>query len=172
MNRKKKISIWSPLRYTNYGDDLQAIIFGLYIKSLGWDVKLFQLDEELSSLYDLEIASTVNELCKDINLCIIAGGALLTPVMLHKRILHKVSYLYEQDFKDLVQAIKKYNTKFCALSIGGDGNTRIPFLYFSRHRIRFFKSDNFLNGTVRLEGDVSQMEKFGKSFKYFPDYLL
>jgi len=114
---KNKIVIWSPLRYTNYGDDLQAIVFALYIKSLGWGVKLFQLDENLSSLYNVEIAPNVDELCKDVNLCIIAGGGLLTPLLLPKRILVKGYAEYEQDFKNLNTAIKKYNTKFCAISI-------------------------------------------------------
>lgn len=169
---KKTISIWAPLRYTNYGDDLQAIVFAKYIQSLGYEVKVFQMEESLARMYSLNVAQTVDELCKDVKLCIIAGGALLTPFLLHKRILNRSAAEYEQDFKDLNSAIKKYDTKFCAISMGGDGLTRSVFLYYSRHRISFFKSPNFLNGTVRLEGDVAQMQKFGKEFTYIPDCLL
>src|SRR6185295_7955771 len=30
----------------------------------------------------------------------------------------------------------------------------------------------FLDGTVRLAGDIEQMKKFGKNFKFIPDCLL
>jgi hypothetical protein len=168
----KKIAIWSPLRYANYGDDLQAIVFGLYVKSLGYEVILYQLDQDLAKQYDFDVANTVDELCKDVNLCIIAGGALLTPFILPKRILNRSAAEYEQDFKDLYKAVEKYNTKFCAISIGGDGIERNPSIYYSKHRINFFKSPNFLNGTVRLVGDIKQMKKFNKDFIYIPDCLL
>jgi len=169
---KKKIAIWSPLRYANYGDDLQAIVFARYINTLGYEVKLYQLEENLSKEFDLESAGTIEELCKDVNLCVIAGGALLTPFHLPKRIFNKSAAEYERDFGELNQAIKKYNTKFCAISMGGDGKLRNPLLYYSKHRINFFKSPNFVDGTVRLKGDVDQMTKFGKNFIYQPDCLL
>ncbi len=44
----KKIAIWAPLRYANYGDDMQAIVFGIFLKDLGYSVKLYQLDKSLS----------------------------------------------------------------------------------------------------------------------------
>ena len=45
---KKKIAIWAPLRYANYGDDMQAIAFAKFLQRLEYDVKLFQLDKELA----------------------------------------------------------------------------------------------------------------------------
>ncbi len=169
---KNKIAIWAPLRYTNYGDDLQAIVFAKYIQSLGYEVILYQLDEELSKEFNLTSVDTVDELCNDVKLCIIAGGALLTPFHLIKRILNKSAAEYETDFKNLNLAIQKYKTKFCAISMGGDGELRDPKKYYSKHRINFFKSPNFIEGTVRLKGDVEQMKKFGKNFIYIPDCLL
>lgn len=168
----KKIAIWAPLRYANYGDDMQAIAFALFIKQLGYDVKLFQLEEELSKIYGLESVSTVDDLCKGVNLCVIAGGALLTPFNLPKRLLNKAAVEYERDFKDLYEATRKYKTlKFCAVSMGGDGLLRSPWMWYSKSRIKFFKCDSFINGTVRLSGDVLQMAKFGKDFKFYPDML-
>ncbi|KAA6333312.1 hypothetical protein EZS27_018258 [termite gut metagenome] len=167
----KKVAIWAPLRYANYGDDLQAIIMAKYIKSLGYQVKLFQLEASLAKQYNMESVATVDALCMDINLCIIAGGGLLTPYSFPKRILQKTVREYEQDFKDLFIAAKKYDVKFCAISIGGDGKERIPCKYYSQHRIKFFRSSYFINGTVRLFGDVQQMKKFEKDFIYYPDML-
>lgn len=168
----KTIAIWAPLRYANYGDDMQAIAVALLLKRNGYNVKLFQLDNSLAKSYNLNSVSTVEELCKDINLCIIAGGALLTPLNIAKRWLHPTYREYEKDFRDLYQATLKYDIKFCAISIGGDGMIRNPILFYGNGRRKLFNSTSFLDGTVRLEGDVAQMKKaFGKSFTYFPDML-
>ncbi len=169
---KDIIAIWAPLRYANFGDDLQAIVFAYFIRSIGYKVKVFQMDEELANVYGLDSANTVDELCQNSKLCIIAGGALLTPFSLLHRILSKSAYEYEKDFKDLHNAGKKYGTKFCAISMGGDGKIRNPYLSYSINRIKFFRSPFFLDGTVRLTGDLLQMKKFGKEFKYYPDCLL
>ncbi len=169
----QKVAIWAPLRYSNIGDDMQAIAFANYIKFLGYEVKLFQLDASLAKIYGVESASTVDELCKDVNLCVIAGGALLTPFIWYKRLLAKQAREYENDFRDLYNATKKYpNLKFCALSMGGDGMVKNPKKWYSQWRIKFFSSKAFLDGTVRLSGDVEQMKQaFNKNFVYYPDML-
>lgn len=173
MQKGKTISIWAPLRYANVGDDMQAIAFAIHIKRLGYDVKLYQLDEELAQLYDLTSVKTIDDLCRNVNLVLIAGGALLTPFRWYKRILNKAAREYEADFKDLYNATIKYpNTKFCAISMGGDGQIRDPKTWYSRWRIAFLRSDSFINGTVRLKGDVEQMKKaFDKDFEYHADML-
>lgn len=168
---KKKVAIWAPLRYANYGDDLQAIAFAQLIKGMGYEVKLYQLEDSLASTYGVESVADIDSLCKDVNLCIIAGGALLTPFSWLKRHIHKVSIEYEQDFKDLFRASLKYPIKFCAISMGGDGELRVPSKWYSKYRIKFFESESFINGTVRLAGDVEQMKKLGKEFIYYPDML-
>ncbi len=152
---------------------MQAIAFAKHIQKQGYEVKLFQLDEELAKLYQLESVSTVNELCKDVNLVVIAGGALLTPFKWYKRILNKAAREYETDFKNLFLATNKYpNVKFCAISMGGDGQVKKPETWFSRWRIKFFRSPAFVDGTVRLVGDVVQMKQaFGKNFIYHADML-
>lgn len=166
------ISIWAPLRYANYGDDMQAIAFAQLIKNMGHDVKVFQLEESLAQIYTLKVAQTVDDLCKDVNLVIIAGGALLTSFKWYKRILNKAAREYEADFKNLFYAIQKYpNVRFCAISFGGDGKVKQPEQWFSKWRINFLKSSSFINGTVRLEGDVDMMKVFGKDMIYFPDML-
>lgn len=169
----KKVAIWAPLRYANIGDDMQAIAFAKHIQKLGYSLKLFQLDEELASLYDIEAAPTVESLCKDVNLVVIAGGALLTPFIWYKRLLSKQAREYENDFRDLYKASQKNSSlKFCAISMGGDGEVKEPAKWYSHWRSDFFSSPAFINGTVRLEGDVAQMKHaFGKEFVYHADML-
>lgn len=170
---KKSVSIWAPLRYANYGDDMQAIAFAIMIKQMGYEVRVFQLEDSLAKKYDLQSVSTVDELCSGVNLVVIAGGALLTPFRWYKRLLNRAAREYEADFKDLYSATKRYpNVKFCAISIGGDGEVKDPNIWYSKWRIRFFNSEAFIDGTVRLEGDVRQMKyAFGKDFVYYPDML-
>lgn len=168
----KTIAIWSPLRYANYGDDMQAVAFAKFLRELGHQVKLYQLDEELAQLYQMESCPTIDELCKGVNLVIIAGGALLAPNSWYKRLLHRTSRLYERDFGDLLKAEKKYpNVKFCAISFGGDGKVMDAVKWLGKNRAGFLSSDAFLNGTVRLEGDVAMMKTLGKDVTYYADML-
>ncbi|MEO6328439.1 MAG: hypothetical protein ABIO55_05885, partial [Ginsengibacter sp.] len=169
----KKIAVWGNNRYSNYGDDLQTLVFALHIKNMGHKPIVFQLEKEIADKFGLEVADNLDELFQDVHLCIIAGGALLTPFNFVRRMLQKAAIEYEADFRNLTLAIKKYpEVKVCAISIGGDGETRQPEKYYSRHRISFFSSPQFLDGTVRLTGDIEQMKKFGKNFKFIPDCLL
>lgn len=171
MDMAKTVGIWAPLRYANYGDDMQAIAFAVMIKEMGHKVKVFQLEESLSHAYGLEIASDVHQLCKDVNLVIIAGGALLTPFSWYKRILNRTSREYEADFRDLYQATFIYpHVRFCAISFGGEGRI-VDEKMFGKGRKNFFRSDNFLDGTVRLKGDVDMMKIFGKNMVYYADML-
>jgi hypothetical protein len=166
-----KVAVWGPNRWCNFGDDLQSVVFALHLKSLGYEPVVFQLDRGIADEHNLTVADTVDELLADVRLCVIAGGALLTPLHPGKRWLKDDFRQYEQDFKDLHRGAKKYGTKFCAISMGGDGKTRNTAFWYSRFRNRFFRSEYFLNGTVRLKGDVEQMLRFGKQFNYFPDCL-
>lgn len=167
----KTVAIWSSLKFTNYGDDLQALAYAKYIKDLGYNVKIFQLDKGLAKMNGFESVDTVDELCKDVKLCIIAGGGLLSPFNILRRTLNRSYAEWELMFKELYRATLEYGTYFCAISMGGDGKLRSPKIYYGKWRNKLFASSHFLNGTVRLAGDVEQMKKFGKEFAYYPDML-
>lgn len=150
---------------------MQAIAFAILIKNMGYRVKVFQLEETLAEEYGLNIAPNVNALCENVNLVIIAGGALLTPFSWIKSVFNKPSREYENDFKELYQATKKFpDVKFCAISFGGEGRI-VEERRFGKGRRNFFRTDNFLNGTVRLAGDVEMMKVFGKNMLYYADML-
>lgn len=172
MGERKKVAIWSSLKFTNYGDDLQALAYAMFLQKEGYDVKLYQLDKGLAEMYSVETVDSIDDLCKDVNLCIIAGGGLLSPFDPIRRRLNSAYAEWELMFKDLYRVSGQYGTKFCAISMGGDGKIHNPRIFYGKWRRKFFASPNFLNGAVRLEGDVEQMKKqYGKDFKYFPDML-
>ena len=122
----KQVAVWGPNRWCNFGDDLQSIVFALHIRSLGYEPIVFQLDESVAEEYDLTVADTVDELLSEVKLCIIAGGALLTPLHPLKQLLKKDFRMYEKDFGELHRGAKKYGTKFCAISMGVMGKHAIP----------------------------------------------
>jgi hypothetical protein len=146
-------------------------VYALHIRSLGYTPIVYKLDRKIADEYGFETADTMDELVRNVKLCIIAGGALLKPLVFYKRWLKKDFIEFENDFRRMHEAGKKYSVKFCAISMGGDGKTRSLSKYFSKYRRDFFSSEYFLDGTVRLEGDVLQMKQFGKKFTYIPDCL-
>ena len=168
---KKTVAIWSSLKFTNYGDDLQALAYAKHIRSLGYNVRIFQLDKGLAKMNGFESVDTIDELCNGVKLCIIAGGGLLSPFNFLRRTLNRNYAECELMFKELYRATVEYGTKFCAISMGGDGKARSPKPYYGKWRNKLFSSPNFLDGTVRLAGDVEQMKKFGKDFMHYPDML-
>lgn len=59
---KKTVAIWSSLKFTNYGDDLQALAYAKHIRSLGYNVRIFQLDKGLAKMNGFESVDTIDEL--------------------------------------------------------------------------------------------------------------
>ncbi len=168
----KTVSIWAPLRFVNYGDDMQAIAFALHIKKMGYQVKVFLLEESLARKYDLISVDTCDELFKDVNLCIIAGGSHMVPLIPPKQWLSSSYRRYELDFVEIVRSMRKFpQLKICPLSIGGDGKQHWPLWYYGLGRYILFHSEHFIDGTVRLEGDIAQMAKMGRKMEYYPDML-
>ena len=173
MDRQQKtVAVWSLLRFMNYGDDMQAIALALHIKEIGYNVKLFQLEEGLARSYSLISVRTCEELLSGVNLCIIAGGALMVPYNPIEQWLSSSNRRFEFDILDIVKEIRKIpNLYIYPLSIGGDGKQHCSWWYYGIGRNLLFRSKQFLNGTVRLDGDVSQMKRIGNAMKFFPDML-
>ncbi len=167
----KKVAVWGPNRYCNFGDDLQSVVFALHIRSLGYEPIVYQLEEGVAAEHGFAVANTEDELLKDVKLCIIAGGCLLGARNPAMRLIHTGARRYANDFRRLYHSAKKHNAHVCAISMGGDGKTRNRWFWYDLSRNLFFASKYFLDGTVRLKGDVNQMKQFGKEFKYFPDCL-
>lgn len=168
----KTVAIWAPLRFVNYGDDMQAIAFALHIKKQGYNVRIFMLEESLAKKYDFETVNNCNDLFHNVNVCIIAGGAVMVPLNPIKQWLSPSERRYELDFIDINRAIKKNpQIIICPISIGGDGKQHWPLWYYGIGRYKLFRSKQFIDGTLRLEGDVAQMRRMGREMKYYPDML-
>jgi len=167
----KKVAVWGPNRWCNFGDDLQSVVFALHLKSLGYEPVVYMLDSAVADEHDIAVANTIDELLEGASLCVVAGGAMLTPVLPPARIIVPMRRRWQRDITELHRGAKKHNCKVCAISTGGDGKTRNRWFWYDLPRNLFFPSEYFINGTVRLKGDIAQMRSFGKEFGYFPDCL-
>lgn len=167
----KRVAVWGPNRWCNFGDDLQSVVYALHLRSIGYEPVVFMLDRRIAEEHQLEVADSPDELLKNAVFCVIAGGALLTPASPPKQLLLKMRRRYARDIYELHRAAKKYDVRVCAMSMGGDGKTRNRWFWYDLPRNLFFQSEYFIDGTVRLAGDVEQMKNFGKHFIHIPDCL-
>lgn len=169
----KTIAIWAPLKYANYGDDLQAILLEDVIRKAGYETIVFQLDIHLAQQYNITSAHSEDDLLRNASICIIAGGSFLMPINPIKRWLHKDYREIENSYIKLYKKCLKYNVPLLPISIGGDGKCHKLFWKIPLSRYHIIKSDIFLNGTVRLKDDLKYLnDKTKKNFIYYPDMLL
>ncbi|MGB6297953.1 MAG: polysaccharide pyruvyl transferase family protein [Rivularia sp. (in: cyanobacteria)] len=156
-----KIAIWGSYNYGNYGDDIMAIQFAKYLKSLNVEPIVYRLDKQLAQRYQLQTTDSLNELLSDAKFCIIGGGGFL---------VENFSAPFEEDFRRLHQVSIEKNCPVYPLTIGGEGLGKNASLSYWRRE--FFRGDMCQSCTVRLESDKALINHFGKEAFYYPDMLL
>ena len=156
-----KIAIWGSYNYGNYGDDIMAVQFAKYLKSLNAKPIVYRLDKQLAKRYQLEATDSLNELLSDAKFCIIGGGGFL---------VENFSAPFEEDFRCLHQASIEKNCPVYPLTIGGEGFGKNASLSYWRRE--FFQGNMCQSCTVRLESDKVLINHFGKEAFYYPDVLL
>lgn len=156
-----KIAIWGSYNYGNYGDDIMAVQFAKYLKSLNVEPVVYRLDKQLAKRYQLQTTDSLDELLSDAKFCIIGGGGFL---------VENFSAPFEEDFHRLHQVSIEKNCPVYPISIGGEGLGKNASLSYWRRE--FFQGDMCQSCTVRLESDKSLINYFGKEVFYYPDVLL
>ncbi|MDY6901820.1 MAG: polysaccharide pyruvyl transferase family protein, partial [Cyanobacteriota bacterium] len=158
---KMKVAIWGSYNYGNYGDDIMAVQFAKYLKSLNVEPVIYRLDEKLAKRYQLQTTESLNELLSDAEFCIIGGGGFL---------VENFSAPFEEDFRQLHKASIDKNCPVYPISIGGEGLGENASLSYWRRE--FFQGDMCQSCSVRLESDKALFNYFGKEVFYYPDVLL
>lgn len=156
-----KIAIWGSYNYGNYGDDIMAIQFAKYLKSLNVEPVVYRLDKQLAKRYQLKTTDSLNELLSNAEFCIIGGGGFL---------VENFSAPFEEDFRQLHKVSIEKNCPVYPISIGGEGLGENASL--SHWRQQFFQGDMCQSCSVRLESDKALFKHFGKEVFYYPDVLL
>ncbi|MEO1373330.1 MAG: polysaccharide pyruvyl transferase family protein [Cyanobacteria bacterium J06635_10] len=156
-----KVAIWGSYNYGNYGDDIMAVQFAKYLKSLGAEPVVYRLDKQLAKRYQIQTTDSLDQLLTNAEFCIIGGGGFL---------VENFSAPFEEDFRCLYKVSTEKNCPVYPISIGGEGLTEKNQL--SHWRREFFQGNTCQSCTVRLESDKTLINKFGKDVFYHPDVLL
>jgi len=156
-----KVAIWGSYNYGNYGDDIMAVQFAKYLKSLKVEPVVYRLDKQLAKRYQIQTTESLNELLSDAEFCIIGGGGFL---------VENFSAPFEEDFRQLHKVSAEKNCPVYPLTIGGEGLGKNASL--SHWRREFFQGDMCQSCTVRLESDKALIRHFGKEVFFYPDVLL
>ena len=159
--KKMKIAIWGSYNYGNYGDDIMAVQFAKYLKSLNVEPVVYRLDKRLAQRYQIQTTESLNELLNNAEFCIIGGGGFL---------VENFSAPFEEDFRQLHKASIEKNCPVYPISIGGEGLGENASLSYWRRE--FFEGDMCQSCSVRLESDKALFKNFGKQVFYYPDVLL
>ncbi len=166
---KGTVLIWGSYNHGNYGDDIMAIIFHDYIKSLGFEPLVFNLDPFLADKFNIQTSDHLKELVAQSDYCIIGGGGMLVSENIVRIIFRKNTLDFELGFKNLSKELSAKGIKAYAFSIGGDGKQTSRSLPFFRRR--FFK-ESVEYATVRLKTDLRYLQDQNVSCDYIPDILL
>ncbi len=156
-----KVAIWGSYNYGNYGDDIMAVQFAEYLKSLNVQPVVYRLDKQLAKRYQLLTTDSLDELLSNAEFCIIGGGGFL---------VENFSAPFEDDFRQLHQVSTEKKCPVYPISIGGEGLGKNASLSYWRQE--FFQGDMCQSCSVRLESDRELINKFGKEVFYYPDVLL
>ncbi|MEO1429134.1 MAG: polysaccharide pyruvyl transferase family protein [Cyanobacteria bacterium J06633_8] len=156
-----KVAIWGSYNYGNYGDDIMAIQFAKYLKSINIRAVVYRLNEQLAKRYQIQTTDSLNELFKDAEFCIIGGGGFL---------VENFSAPFEEDFRRLKIVSTENNCPVYPISIGGEGLGENALLSYWRQQ--FFQGEICKSCSVRLESDKALINHFRKEVFYYPDVLL
>lgn len=164
-----KVAIWGSYAYGNYGDELMALLFALYLKRLGAHPIVFCLNESLAQSYGVGTTESADELIRGSAFCVFGGGSLLSA---NKEGPDWYSQQKEREYEHFRVALEKHKCPLYLLSIGGDGafDTGVDI---APYRQRLLETGLCKFATVRQEDDVRTLqEKYSIEARYYPDVLL
>ena len=146
-----KIAIWGSYNYGNYGDDIMAVQFAKYLKSLNVEPVVYRLDKRLAQRYQIQTTESLNELLNNAEFCIIGGGGFL---------VENFSAPFEEDFRQLHKASIEKNCPVYPISIGGEGLGENASL--SHLRRDFFEGDICHPDVLLLVSKIWQIPRKSK----------
>lgn len=156
-----KVAIWGSYDHGNYGDDVMAIQFAEYLKSLNTKPIVYRLDARLAALYNIQTTQSLAELFDGAAFCIIGGGGML---------VDQIPPEFESDFRALYLTATETHCPVFPISIGGQGRRNGRSL--SLWRQKFFEAGICPWATVRLEEDVELLQDLNQTAYFYPDVLL
>ncbi len=166
--RSPRIGIAGFYGAGNFGDDLMAVLLGLFLERNGVPFTVHRLARDYATALGLPRTDSAAELVEDHDAVVWGGGGTLVqprpmrlPTPMRRRIIE-----YRRIRDDLLRRIEEEGVPFHAVSIGGSGARPEEFHERGRRLVRALTS-----ATTRLPEDLALFDA-AAPVRYFPDVVL
>lgn len=149
----------------NFGDDLMALIFGLFLRRMGVAFSVYKLCPPYAERFGFTVARSAEELLENADILLWGGGGLLVswPNLTFRALYPRVTSEYS---RLIGQAIRK-GIPMMASSVGGDGSC--PENLTPSYKQRFVQSAKFIS--VRNPQDLMLLHRLGTRGEAFADIV-
>ncbi len=162
---RPKVGLVGFYGHGNFGDDLMAVIIGLFLKQAGIPFSVFRLCQPYAEAFQFNVAHSADELIEDTQVLLWGGGGLLIPWsnLTYNLLFPGVA----EEFGNLIRAARRRGLRFCACSVGGNGDHPVRLTPDYKHS--FVEAAEYMS--VRDPQDLALLERFGVRGDYFPDIV-
>jgi polysaccharide pyruvyl transferase WcaK-like protein len=149
----------------NFGDDAAALMFGCALRDLGLPVLIYRLCAPYARAFGFEVASTPDELVRNVDVLVWGSGGLLIPwpSLTYRMLFPHIG----EEFAEVVRLALAKGVRLIGSSVGGDGTC--PARIEPSYKELFAASAAFLS--VRNPQDLRLLERLGVPGAWHPDVL-
>jgi polysaccharide pyruvyl transferase WcaK-like protein len=161
--RPLRVGLFGYYGYGNFGDDLMAVVFGLFLAERNTRISVYRLCRPYAEKYGLPVSYSIEDFMEDKDFIIYGGGGALLRPSSPRRVSKSP---FKNELSHLLRVCSERKIPIYAISVGGDGNSVKPLPPLKRS---FIESCAYM--TVRNPQDLSLLEQAGKHGDCFPDIL-
>jgi polysaccharide pyruvyl transferase WcaK-like protein len=160
-----KVGLAGFYGHGNFGDDLMAVIIGLFLKQAGIPFSVYKLCPPYAEAFQFTVAHSAGELLQDTQVLLWGGGGLLAPWsnLTYNLLFPGVA----EEFDGLIKAARCRGLRLCACSVGGNGD--YPARLTPDYKQSFVEAAEYIS--VRNPHDLALLERVGVRGDYFPDIV-
>jgi hypothetical protein len=149
----------------NFGDDLMALIFGLFLRRIGVSFSVYRLCPPYAARFGFSVAQSAGELLESAGVLLRGGGGLLVPWpnLTYHVLYPRVSSQYSR----LIGTALRHGVPLLASSVGGDGSC--PQKLTPSYKQIFVQSARFVS--VRNPQDLTLLHRLGVPGEAYPDIV-
>ncbi len=149
----------------NFGDDLMALIFGLFLRRIGVSFSVYRLCPPYAERFGFTVAHSADELLESADVLLWGGGGLLVP---WPNLTYHVLYpRVASQYSRLIGAALRKGVPLLASSVGGDGSC--PEKLTPSYKQVFVQSAKYTS--VRNPQDLALLRHLGAQGEAHPDIV-
>lgn len=161
--RNLGVALFGHYDFGNFGDDLMAVIFGLFLRRKKTEFSVYKLCKPYAEKYDFEVSKSISELLRDKDLIVYGGGGVLVSGEVSESLWSKLG----DDLWLLLENSHRKRIPIYGVSVGGNGIHNRKLTPKSRQAL--LESAEYL--TVRNPQDLRLLKLANTKGAFFPDVL-